>query len=170
MAFPSATPPAAPRGSAAAAQPPAPTTAPAKTAKFIQTWVKKNYDTAMRFVAYSEVAIFLRILLGALFLRNSLLAPLLYAHFLRLRFYMSSFTRTSFQNVGAFLDHQTTRPECPPVVRRAYLTVMDVVNRYASTVLSVPQGGGAAATNGPANGGANGGAAPTTANASGVQR
>lgn len=82
----------------------------------------------MKFVAYAEVAVFARVLLGALFLRNSLLAPLFYAHFLRLRFYMSSFTRAAFQHVGATLDGYTQHPSCPPAVRKAYLTLTDLVS------------------------------------------
>lgn len=89
--------------------------------------VKSNYDPAMRFVAYAEVAIFAWVLFGALLFRNSLLAPLFYAHFLRLRFYMSSFTRAAFQHVGAVLDGYTQHPSCPPAVRRAYLMVTDLV-------------------------------------------
>jgi transmembrane protein 33 len=126
---------------------------PAKAAKFIQTWVKANYDPAMRFVAYSEVAIFARVLFGAVLFKNSLLAPLFYAHFLRLRFYMSSFTRGAFQHVGSVLDGYTQHPSCPPAVRRGYLMLTDLISRYASTVLSVQNQGAAA-------GGANGAAAP----------
>lgn len=99
--------------------------------------VKDNYDRAMRFVSYAEVAIFVRVLLGALFFRNSLLAPLLYAHFLRLRFYMSSFTRAAFQHVRSELDSLTQNPSCPQVVRNGYLMLTDLVTRYASTVLSI---------------------------------
>lgn len=107
--------------------------------KLIQTWVKDNYDRAMRFVSYAEVAIFARVFIGALLLRNSLIAPLLYAHFLRLRFYMSSFTRAAFQHVRSELDGLTQNPSCPPVVRKGYLTLTDLVSRYASTVLSINQ-------------------------------
>jgi hypothetical protein len=82
----------------------------------------------MRFVAYAEVAIFARVLIGALLLRNSLLAPLFYAHFCRLRFYMSSFTREAFSHVGAKLDEATTHNACPPVVRKAYVMGTDVVS------------------------------------------
>lgn len=32
----------------------------------IQVWVKKNYDTAMRFVAFAELAILARVTVGAL--------------------------------------------------------------------------------------------------------
>lgn len=82
----------------------------------------------MRFVAYAEVAIFARVLLGALLLRNSLLAPLFYAHFCRLRFYMSSFTREAFSHVGRKMDEATTHQACPPVVRKAYVMGTDVVS------------------------------------------
>lgn len=105
--------------------------------KSIQSWVKDNYDRAMRFVSYAEVVIFVRVLIGALLFRNSLLAPLLYAHFLRLRFYMSSFTRAAFQHVRSELDSLTQSSSCPPVVRKGYLMLTDVVTRYACTVLSI---------------------------------
>lgn len=114
--------------------------------------VKESYDRAMRFVSYAEIAIFVRVLFGALLLRNSLLAPLLYAHFLRLRFYMSSFTRAALQHMRAELDQLTQHPSCPPPVRKAYLMVTDLVTRYASTVLSINRtapttaGSGAATT------------------------
>ena len=105
--------------------------------KSIQTWVKQNYDLAMRFVSYSEVIIFIRVLFGAILFRNSLLAPLLYAHFLRLRFYMSSFTRAAMQHVRAELDKMTQHPSCPPALRKGYLMLTDLVTRYACTVLSI---------------------------------
>ena len=112
----------------------------------IQSWVKDNYDRAMRFVAYTELAIFARVLVGALLLRNSLIAPLLFAHFLRLRFYMSSFTRAAFQHVRGELDSLTQKPSCPPAVRQGYLMLTDLVSRYAMTVLSInrDQAGGPA--------------------------
>ena len=106
----------------------------------------------MRFVSYAEVVIFVRVLFGALLLRNSLLAPLLYAHFLCLRFYMSSFTRAAFQHVRSELDQMTQNPSCPPVVRKGYLMVTDLVTRYASTVLSISKNQPTAAqTNAPAD-------------------
>ncbi|WFD06134.1 Transmembrane nucleoporin [Malassezia vespertilionis] len=113
------------------------TPAGGQLSKTIQTWVKENYDRAMRFVSYAEVVIFMRVLIGALVFRNSLLAPLLYAHFLRLRFYMSSFTRAAFQHVRGELDQITQSPSCPPPVRKGYLMLTDLVTRYASTVLSI---------------------------------
>jgi len=101
------------------------------------TSTKQNYDVAMRFVSYAEVVIFVRVLIGAMLLRNSLLAPLFYAHFLRLRFYMSSFTRAALQHVRAELDQITQCSSCPPSGRKGYLMLTDLVTRYASTVLSI---------------------------------
>lgn len=95
--------------------------------------VKANYDPAMRFVAYAEVAIFARVLFGAMLFKNSLLAPLFYAHFLRLRFYMSSFTRGAFQHVGSILDGYTQHSSCPPAVRKGYLMLTDLVSKHAET-------------------------------------
>lgn len=150
------------------------------------TGVKANYDPAMRFVAYAEVAVFARVLFGALLLRNSLLAPLFYAHFLRLRFYMSSFTRGAFQHVGSILDGYTQHPSCPPAVRRGYLMLTDLVScvhwrlylcmlqadvnlsrqisRYASTVMPVQNQGAGAAGGGAAA------AAPNAAGAGAARR
>lgn len=121
------------QGTAAGAAAP---TYPKQVQTFIQSWVKKNYDSAMRIVAYAELAIFVRLLLGALLLRNSLLAPLLFAHFLRFRFVMSSFTRQAFTNVQTHLDTYSRDPRCPDPVRKAYLTTRDLLARYANSVLS----------------------------------
>lgn len=142
---------------------------PGKLSKFIQSWVKANYDPAMRFVAYAEVAIFARVLFGALLFRNSLMAPLFYAHFLRLRFYMSSFTRAAFQRVKGVMDGWVSHQSCPPVVRKAYLTLTDLVGRYASSVLSV-QGQGQGAQQPAAAAGAGAAAAPAAAAGAGARR
>ncbi|SPC64854.1 related to POM33 - transmembrane nucleoporin involved in nuclear pore complex distribution [Ustilago sp. UG-2017b] len=165
IVFPSASPAPgtnqAAGGGATASQPSGP---PAKVAKFIQAWVKANYDPAMRFVAYAEVAIFARVLFGAFLFRNSLMAPLFYAHFLRLRFYMSSFTRAAFQHVKTILDGYTQHQSCPPVVRKAYLTLTDLISRYASSVLSMQNAGaGQHAAAGAAGAGGAGGAGQPTA-------
>lgn len=153
--FPSASPsPGANQAAAGGAPAAQPTAPPAKIAKLVHGWVKANYEPAMRFVAYAEVAIFARVLFGALLFRNSLMAPLFYAHFLRLRFYMSTFTRTAFQHVKSILDGYTQHQSCPPVVRKAYLTLTDLISRYASSVLSVQNRGAGAGQPAPAAGAA----------------
>jgi len=82
-------------------RPPRPTDAYSRK---IQDWVKSNYDTAMRFVAYAELAIFLRVAVGALLLRDSLITPLFLAHFLRLRYHASPFTKQAITTIKARLD------------------------------------------------------------------
>ncbi|KAG7099469.1 hypothetical protein E1B28_001318 [Marasmius oreades] len=62
-------------------------------AKKLQVWVKANYDPAMKAVAFTELVILLRVLLGGITFQNSLLSPIIYAHFLRQRWYQSQFTR-----------------------------------------------------------------------------
>ncbi len=124
MVFPTPSTPSSSSGGAAAGPQPL----PKRISTMIQSWVKKNYDPAMRFVAYAEVAIFLRLFVGAILLRNGLIAPLIYAHFLRLRFYMSSFTRAAFTHVGDALDGATKDNRCPPAVRKVYLTAKDLVS------------------------------------------
>ena len=54
-------PPAAAQG-----QPNPPPSAVSGLSQKIQVWVKGNYDGAMRFVAYAELAIFARVVVGAL--------------------------------------------------------------------------------------------------------
>lgn len=119
--------------------PTAGTSAPTFTKKVqsgIQTWVKANYDLAMRVVAYAEVVILLRLLLGAVLLQNSLLAPLLFAHFLRFRYVMSSFTRQAIDHVDSTLGAYNRDPRNPDIVRKAFLTGRDLIIRYANGVLS----------------------------------
>ncbi|KAE8216713.1 hypothetical protein CF327_g191 [Tilletia walkeri] len=125
------------RGSDAAAAPP--TQGPAQGIyKAINRFTKTYYESAMVFVAYAEVLILVRVLVGALIFRNSFLLPLAYAHFLRLRFYMSTFTRASIQRCKAELDAYAHHQACPEVVRKVYLLLTDVISRYASNVLNFP--------------------------------
>lgn len=70
----------------------------------IQLWVKSNYDKAMNFVAYAELLILARVFLGALTFRSSFIAPLFLAHFLRLRYHASVFTRTAVNGVTGRVD------------------------------------------------------------------
>ncbi|GJN88219.1 hypothetical protein Rhopal_001184-T1 [Rhodotorula paludigena] len=147
-------PPAAPgKSSSSAAAASAPQTPGAKASKVIQTWVKANYEKAMLFVAYVEVVlVFGRILLGAITFQNSLLAPLFFAHFLRLRYYLSPPTRTAFSWVSAQVDHACNNPKCPPQVKKGVKVVKELIIRYSESIISPQQPGAAAA--GAAAGGA----------------
>ncbi|KAK4052198.1 Transmembrane nucleoporin [Microbotryomycetes sp. JL201] len=130
-------PPAAPAGSKTAAPP---ATGGAKLSKQIQSWVKANYEKAMLFVSFVEVVlVFGRILIGAITFQNSFLAPLFYAHFLRLRYYLSPPTRQAFGWVSAQIDHLINNPSCPAPVKKGVSTVRDLIIRYSESVLQVGQ-------------------------------
>lgn len=101
----------------------------------------------MLFVAFVEVVVvFGRILLGAITFQNSfvlpfpplpsltnlavnsLLSPLFFAHFLRLRYYLSPPTRQAFSWVSAQIDHATANPKCPPQVRKGVNFARELVS------------------------------------------
>ncbi|KAJ7597678.1 hypothetical protein C8J56DRAFT_852025 [Mycena floridula] len=77
---------------------------PHRFAKKLQVWVKNNYDSAMKAVAYTELIILVRVVFGALLLQNSLLSPIIYAHFLRQRYYQSQFSRDALAHALARAD------------------------------------------------------------------
>ncbi|KAH9835774.1 uncharacterized protein C8Q71DRAFT_763378 [Rhodofomes roseus] len=110
--------------------------------KKLQTWVKTNYDTAMKAVAYAELLIMLRVLLGAITFQNSLLSPVFYAHFLRARWYQSKFTQTVIGQVNARIELHVTAPGASPMLAQVYDKVKVVVSRWAGSVIA-PQEAGA---------------------------
>ena len=90
----------------------------------------------MRVVAYAELLIFVRVVLGALTFQNSLLAPIVYAHFLRLRFYMSKFTQRAVGHVTSLIDGYARKQGTPPVVLQVWEKVQMLVSRWAGTILT----------------------------------
>ncbi|ORY90835.1 hypothetical protein BCR35DRAFT_107887 [Leucosporidium creatinivorum] len=141
-------PPATPAGAAkgttgATTAPPAPGTA--KISKQIQAWVKAHYEQAMLFVSFVEVVVvFGRVFLGAITFQNSLLAPLFFAHFLRLRYYLSPPTRQAFAWVSSQIDHGISHPSCPAPVKKGVTVARDLIIRYSESVLQVSGAPGAA--------------------------
>ncbi|KAI0271541.1 hypothetical protein BC834DRAFT_1039012 [Gloeopeniophorella convolvens] len=87
---------------------------PHPVAKKLQLWVKSNYDPAMKVVAYTEVFILARVIVGALLFRNSFFTPIIYAHFIRMRYFQSAFTREAIIKVTAKIDGYANRPDLPP--------------------------------------------------------
>ncbi|KAI0336052.1 hypothetical protein GY45DRAFT_1366153 [Cubamyces sp. BRFM 1775] len=129
--------------------PPQPGAAPTPhpLAKKLQVWVKANYDNAMRAVAFTELVIFARVILGVLLRRNALLTPILYAHFLRQRWYQSKFTRDAVALVHARIYAFVTSPGKPPVVAQIYTQVTDLTRKWAGSTIQAagPAGAGAGA-------------------------
>ncbi|CAD6580631.1 MAG: hypothetical protein CYPHOPRED_001313 [Cyphobasidiales sp. Tagirdzhanova-0007] len=121
--------------------------------KRLQVWVKKNYEGAMLFVSYFEViAVMGRVILGGVTFRNSLITPLFYAHFLRLRYYLSPQTRQAFAYVSGQVDNLTAHPSCPEPVRKGLNVARDLVVRYSSSILQAQPAGATAGQPGQAAG------------------
>jgi len=116
---------------------------PHPIAKTLQLWVKSNYDTAMRAVAYIELGIFVRVLLGALTWRNSLLSPVIYAHFLRQRYYQSVFTRDAVATTTKRIDDFVRKPGNPPMLIKVWDTGNMLVRRWTGSILEEQQAAGA---------------------------
>ncbi|KAH7921953.1 hypothetical protein BV22DRAFT_690356 [Leucogyrophana mollusca] len=131
-------PPAAP---AAAGGPPQ----PHPLAKRLQGWVKANYDPAMRLVAFTELLIFVRVLLGAVTFRNSLLSPLVYGHFLRQRYYQSAFTRDAIALADARISGLVNRPGNPPMLINVWAKARELTGRWAGGTIAPQQPAGGAA-------------------------
>jgi len=109
---------------------------PHPIAKRLQVWTKANFDPAMRVVAFAELAIFVRVLLGAITFQNSLLAPLVFAHFLRQRYYQSAFTRDAVAVSDRKVDEFVRKEGVPPVVAQVWDKVKMLVVRWGGSTLA----------------------------------
>jgi transmembrane protein 33 len=90
----------------------------------------------MKFVALVELFIFLRVLLGALTFQNSLLSPIIYAHFLRQRYYQSPFSREAMVNVSTRVEKFVRKPGNPPIIVTIWEKGQMLVQRWAGVVLT----------------------------------
>ena len=91
----------------------------------------------MHVVAYAEVLIFIRIAFGALLFQNSLLAPIIYAHFLRIRYYQSpKFTQKAVHHISSLIDGYVRRPGNPPIVITIWDKIQFLVTRWGGSVLA----------------------------------
>lgn len=145
-------PVAAPAGTTA--QPPT----QSAIAKTIHTWVKKNYDNAMFVCAYAEILILLRVTIGAVLFQNSLITPLIYAHFLRLRYYHSTFTQSALRSLDGTIVSFINRDTTPPIAKKAWDIARAAISRWAGNAI-VPAANPAAGA-GAGAGAAQGGARP----------
>ncbi|MBW0484424.1 hypothetical protein O181_024139 [Austropuccinia psidii MF-1] len=105
--------------------------------RFIQSWVKRNYESAMYLVAMIEVLVIQgRITLGAITFQNSFLHPLFFAHFLRLRYHLSPQTRSAVSAFNQTLDHYLDHPSCPASVKKAINVVRNLIGQYAQSIIT----------------------------------
>ncbi|KAF7339654.1 Nucleoporin POM33 [Mycena sanguinolenta] len=111
----------------------------------LQVWVKANYDSAMRVVAYTELVIFVRVFLGAITFQNSLLSPIIFVHFLRQRYYQSAFTREAVGSTTARIDAFVRKPGNPPMLVTVWDRIQMLVGRWVGTTLTPANANGGAA-------------------------
>jgi len=95
----------------------------------------------MKVVAYTELVIFVRVLLGAITFQNALLSPLVYAHFLRQRYYQSAFTRAAFHTTVDKIDKFIHKPGNPPVLVQIWDKVQVMAIRWGGSNLAPAAGG-----------------------------
>jgi len=119
----------------------------------IQLWVKSNYDKAMNFVAYAELFILARVFLGALTFRSSFIAPLFLAHFIRLRYHASQFTRNAVNGVTGRVDGLVA---ANPAANNVWTTVKRLIRTWGGGALAPAQQPPAAPGAAPAAAAANG--------------
>ncbi|KAH9921968.1 uncharacterized protein BXZ73DRAFT_91669 [Epithele typhae] len=118
---------------------------PHPVAKKLQAWVKANYDNAMKAVAYTELLTMARLTIGVVTFNVSFLLPILYAHFLRQRWYQSKFTREAVDIVHNYIRGFITSPGRPPVLAQVYGQATGLLGRWVgSTVAPNPAAAGGA--------------------------
>jgi len=118
--------------------------APHPLAKKLQVWVKTNYDSAMRAVAFTELLIMLRVTFGAILFRNPFLMPIVYAHFLRQRYYQSKFTQGAVGLVNAQVEGYVYKPGAPPVLAAIWVKVKYLISTWVGSTLAPQQQGAGA--------------------------
>ncbi|KAG1052440.1 hypothetical protein G6F43_005424 [Rhizopus delemar] len=90
----------------------------------------KYYEKAMILTCQYEICgILLPFVLGLFVFRTSVTCLLVYVHFLRMRYYMSSYTRdylnSLFIQADTLLTPPTAHPKIPPAVIKTYSTLKD---------------------------------------------
>ena len=95
----------------------------------------------MKIVAFAELIIMVRVTLGAVTFQNSLLSPVIYAHFLRQRWYQSKFTREAVAIVNARVLAFIQSPGKPPVLIQVYGQFTGIVSRWVGSAMAAPAAG-----------------------------
>jgi transmembrane protein 33 len=109
----------------------------ARICKLSETWVKANYEKAMRLVAAIEVvAIGSRVLFGVLTFgyllpKTPITSLLVVVSFLRYRYFTSQFTRQQFTQLALKIDHAVADARVPPVIRQVWGTTKNLISSYA---------------------------------------
>ncbi|KAG0264702.1 hypothetical protein BG011_006279 [Mortierella polycephala] len=109
----------------------------------IQVWTEKNHAAAMALVAYVEVVgVMGSLILGAITFQSSFLSPIVFANFLRFRYFFSLHTRAAFALIRARLDNlivpQGGNPKVPPMVAQAYIAARGAITRFGMAAVQQP--------------------------------
>lgn len=113
---------------------------PHPIAKRLQVWTKANFEPAMRVVAYIELVVFARVFLGAITFQSSIIAPIVYAHFLRQRYYHSSFTREAISATNTRINELVHKEGISPVVAQVWDKIRSFIAKWAGIVLQPAEG------------------------------
>lgn len=90
----------------------------------------------MKVVAYTELLIFARTFLGAITFQSSIIAPIVYAHFLRQRYYQSTFTRDAVATADGRINEFSRREGIPPVVAQVWDRARGLIARWGGSTLT----------------------------------
>jgi hypothetical protein len=112
---------------------------PHPLAKRLQVWTKANFEPAMKIVAYIELLILARVLIGAVTLQTSIIAPIVFAHFLRQRYYQSSFTRDAIAAADVKIGETVRREGLPPAVGQVWEKARGLIGKWAGSTLAPQQ-------------------------------
>ncbi|KAF9586017.1 hypothetical protein BGW38_010411 [Lunasporangiospora selenospora] len=115
----------------------------AETSRKIQVWTEKNHTKAMALVAYVEiVGVMGSLILGAITFQSSLLSPIVYANFLRFRYFFSLHHRAAFEVLRARLDNWIVppggNPKMHPQVVKAYEVARGAITRFGMAAVQPP--------------------------------
>ncbi|KAI9247769.1 hypothetical protein EDC94DRAFT_625616 [Helicostylum pulchrum] len=109
-----------------------PTFAPTQTKiqQSINNLMNTYHSKAMEYAAKIEICgVMTRLVLGLFVFKSTILSILIYAQFLRMRYYMSTDSREFLTELGSkvdrFLTPPTAHPNVPPAVLKAYATVKE---------------------------------------------
>ncbi|KAG0339518.1 hypothetical protein BG004_006780 [Podila humilis] len=108
--------------------------------KSIEAFVDKYHDTAMSAVALLEiVGVMGSLILGALTFQSSFLSPIVYAFFLRFRYFFNPHTRSAFALLRARLDGLVlNNPKVPPQALKAYTIAQRSVIQFGKAAVQQP--------------------------------
>ncbi|KAI8328321.1 hypothetical protein BC941DRAFT_385582 [Chlamydoabsidia padenii] len=109
----------------------------------IKTYTDNYHELAMQMAAFTEVIVILpRLLLGVLLFRTSILALIVFGHFVRLRYYLSPYTQQAVSQSTLILDHYllppTNHPQVPSWLSKLYFNLRGILSRYGSATGSAP--------------------------------